>query len=458
MRYFRNADELLCRERPQLRRVALEIADAALAAADPYGATRRHLSFDGRTLTAGTRHYALKPDQRIFVVGAGKATFPIAKAIDETIGPRIHRGLIVCKHGQEGRLDHIEMRFASHPLPDENSVAAALAAEALLQQVRPGDVVIACFTGGSSSLFVSPVAGVGLADKVETSRVLLTCGANIVEINAVRKHLSRVKGGRLVRAMPAGSSLINLTVSDVIGDALDYITDPSVSDTSSFSDAQATVQKYGLRERLPPAVIAHLLRADAGDETSKEADLGHLDRNDILVVRGDTALAGAAEAARARGIVPILLSACFEGESRELGRSMASIAKQVLADGNPVTAPCLLIGGGETTVLISPGAKTGSGGPNQEFAAAMAIEIEGNRCIATLGLDTDGTDGPTAFAGALVDGSTATVARQRRIDLHASLANHDVARALGQLGELVVTGATGTNVNDLKLVLIGGES
>jgi glycerate 2-kinase len=450
MRYIRNHAQLLASGNIPLRTSLLAIAEAALASADPGRAARQAVALDGNRLSIDGIATPLTDDRRIFVIGAGKASFPIAQAIDDIVGFRIHAGLVICKHGQQGQLRHIELRTAAHPLPDEASLAGARDTLALLRDVRPGDIVLACFTGGSSSLFVAPVAGITLADKAETSRILLTCGANIVEINAVRKHLSRVKGGRLARALPPGTHLINLTVSDVIGDALDYITDPTVADTSGFADARATLDRYDLWDRLPAAVTGHLRAAPPAAATVKA--LPHLHTQDVLLESGDAACHGAAAAARAIGITPLLLSTMFEGESRELGRSMAAIARQIRRDGQPVAAPCVLIGGGETIVRIANSG--GSGGPNQEYAAAVALELAGDRGFAALGLDTDGTDGPTDLAGAIVDGGTSDAAHGAGLDLHDALKRHDVTPLFKRLDAGIVTGSTGTNVNDLKLLLL----
>lgn len=464
MGYIKNRELLLSAGEVELRRLALDIAEAGIAAADPGVAVHRHLRLDGDRggdqggsrddgrLIVGDRVFDLSGGRRIFVIGAGKATFPIAKALDDILGPRIHKGLVTCKYGQGGTLSHIALRLADHPVPDQSSLDAATETARLLREVRPGDIVLACFTGGSSSLFVSPVPGVSLADKAATGRILLTCGANIIEINAVRKHLSTVKGGRLVRSLPAGVTLVNLTVSDVIGDRLDYITDPSVPDTSSFADAQATLDKYGLWDRLPASVAAHLGAAPVAAATADAGGLAHLDRMDLLLVHNDAACTGAAAAVRALGLTPLLLSTVFEGESSTLGRTMVAVAKQIQADGNPVPAPCVLIGGGETTVTISGAA--GEGGPNQEFAVGAAVELDGMRGVVAIGLDTDGTDGPTGYAGGLADGRTVSIARSAGHDLHRALRLHDVTPALRDSGHILSTGATGTNVNDLKLVLV----
>jgi glycerate 2-kinase len=452
MNYIQNRDELLSHGQAALRCVALDIAENAIAAADPGPVARRILIFDGNSLKVGDRTFDLANNTRVFVIGAGKASYPIAKAIDEIIGSRIHRGLITCKEGQAGELAHIELHWASHPIPGPASLDAAERTKMLLREVRPGDIVLSCFTGGSSALFVDPVVGITLEEKAETNRVLLGCGANILEINAVRKHLSRVKGGNLVRGLPSGAHLINLTVSDVIGDPLDYITDPSVPDTSTYSDASKVLDKYDLWSCMPVSVAKFLRSASNQDETTRETDLDHFDRTDILLVKSDAACHAAAAAARDRGFNALFLSSYFESESRELGRFIAAIAKQVMHDGHPVKSPCVLIAGGESTVL---GANSGGcGGPNQEFAVSFALELAEQSGVVALGLDTDGTDGPTPFAGGLVDGTTASRARQLNVDLYQSLMRHDVSPALQQLGDTVLTGATGTNVNDLKLVVI----
>jgi glycerate 2-kinase len=451
--YIQNRDELLSHGAVALREVALDIANKAIAAADPATAARRVLRADNRYLRVGEKTFDLTAETRVFVVGAGKASFPIAKVIDEELGPRIHAGLVVCKNGQTGSLSNIEMLWASHPVPDQASHEAAKQTKALLSRVRSGDIVLSCFTGGSSALFVEPIGSISLQDKVLTNLALLRSGANIVEINAVRKHISGVKGGRLVRSLPTGVHLINLTVSDVIGDPFECISDPSVPDTSSFSDAHATLEKYDLWTRIPAPVVEFLCNASAADETSREADFSHIDRTDILLIKSDAACVAAAAAARLQGFAPLILSTFFEGEARELGRFMVAIAKQIRSDGQPLASPCVLIGGGESTVLLDDDG--GRGGPNQEFAVAFAAELTGHDNVVALGLDTDGTDGPTDVAGALVDATTTSRAKSARIDLHRALLRHNVTPMLLELGDAIITGATGTNVNDLKLVLIG---
>lgn len=455
MAYIKNSEQLLSKGEVRLRRIALDIAESALTNADPGRAAASIVKLQDNTLTLGPRTFVLAEGQRIFVVGTGKASYPVAKVLDEVLGDRIHAGFVTCKKGQEGSLRHITLHLASHPMPDESSMVAAARTVELLQQVRSNDIVIACVSGGSSSLFVSPVPGVSLADKAATSRILLTCGANIIEINAVRKHLSTVKGGQLIKHLPAGTHVVNLTVSDVIGDPLDYITDPTVPDTSTFEDARATLDKYNLWSVLPHAVTDYLRLSPAEHETAKEHDLTHLDRTDIILQKADAACIGAAEAARRHGLTPMILSTFFEGESSALGRTYAAIARQILLDGNPLRSPCVLIGGGETIVTVN--GPVGEGGPNQEFVASAALDLAGVRGVVVVGLDTDGTDGPTRFAGGMVDGFTTEEARQAHIDLHTALRSHNISPALESIAEQIVTGATGTNVNDLKFMVVAPE-
>lgn len=455
MAYIKNSEQLLSKGEVRLRRIALDIVESALTNADPGRMAAKLVKWDGSILTLGTRTFVLEEWQRIFVVGTGKASYPIAKVLDEVLGKRIHAGFVACKKGQEGSLRHISLHLSSHPVPDESSLEAGTRVVALLQEVRAGDIVIACVSGGSSSLCVSPVQGVSLADKAATNHILLTCGANIIEINAVRKHISTVKGGQLIKHLPAGTHVVNLTVSDVIGDPLDYITDLTVPDTSTFKDARATLDKYSLWSVLPHSVTDYLRRSPAENETATEQDLSHLDRTDIVLQKADAACLGAAEAAQRHGLTPMILSTFFEGESSALGRTYAAIARQILLNGNPLRSPCVLIGGGETTVTVN--GPVGEGGPNQEFVSSAALDLAGIRGVVAVGLDTDGTDGPTRFAGGMVDGFTVEEARHAHIDLHTALRSHNISPALESIGEQIVTGATGTNVNDLKFMIVAPE-
>lgn len=452
MPFIKNKDKLLSHGNKKLRQMALEIIEYALEQADPYKAVQKLVRLEGSRLTIDNLCLNLRENQRIFLIGAGKATYPIARALEDILGDWIADGVIICKHGQEGRMKHSRLYLAGHPIPDRSGFEAAAEALALAQMTRPGDIVFGCITGGSSALMPYPVEGVSLDEKRTVNQLLLTCGANIYEINAVRKHLSRIKGGRLALAMSPKACLINLTVSDVTGDELDYITDPTVPDTSWFEDARSMLTKYSLWEKVPISVGEYLKNASHAQETPKEADLAGRKRYDFILVKGDEACNASARKAAEMGLNVMVLSTQFEGESRELGRNFAAIAKEILLKKRPLDVPCLIIGGGETTVTV--GEQAGLGGPNQEFALAAAIEIQGMRNVVIAGIDSDGTDGPTNLAGGIVDGQTATVASDNGLDLFTSLMQHDVTPAMISLGDGIETGNTGTNVNDLKLMII----
>ncbi len=455
MTYIKNTDQLLSHGNIEARKTALEIIEYALAKADPYSATKDLVSVRGNELIVGKLQFNLKKHNRIFLLGAGKATYPIAKALEELLGDRIADGVIVCKYGQQGKLSHARLHLASHPIPDESGLAASQKALYLAKQTQPGDIVFGCVTGGSSALLPLPVQGVTLDDKKAVNQLLLTCGANIIEINAVRKHLSRIKGGRLAQAIHPETHLINLTVSDVIGDPLDYITDPTVPDTSTFDDARSTLTRYDLWAKVPRSVSEFLKSAGPDQETPKENDLGGRNRHDYILIKGDVACESAAQKAKNLGFNTMILSSMFEGESKELGRTFAAIAAEISLNNRPLTPPCVVIGGGETTVKIDGTA--GEGGPNQEFVVSASLFVENMRNMVIVGLDSDGTDGPTNFAGAIADEGFVSRARQAGIDLFDSLKRHDVTPALLKLGDVIQTGATGTNVNDLKFVMICSE-
>jgi glycerate-2-kinase len=453
MPYITNSDQLLSHGNSSLRKTAIDIIEYALAKADPYVATKARVSLQGDVLHVCGLKFDLNKYGHIYLLGAGKATYPIAKALEDILADRIAGGVVVCKYGQEGTLSRAELHRASHPIPDEAGFEASRQALALAARIRKDDIVFGCVTGGSSALWPYPAEGITLEEKKAVNSLLLTCGANIVEINAVRKHLSRIKGGRLARTVHPRAHLINLTVSDVIGDPLDYITDPTVPDTSTFQDAQATLSKYDLWSKIPSSVSEFIRRADPLLETPKEKDLAGYARHDFIIVKGDAACEAAAEKAGALGFNTMILSTMLEGESKELGRTFAAIAHEVVLKERPLTPPCVVIGGGETTVKID--ADRGEGGPNQEFALGAAPFLEKMRNVAVIGMDSDGTDGPTEYAGAIADESTLTRAREAGIDLFTCLKRHAVTPALCRLGDAIHTGATGTNVNDLKMMIVG---
>jgi glycerate 2-kinase len=430
-----------------LREAAVDIIEHGIRAADPYAATVRLVSLDGDFLHVGELEYNLKEWDRIFVIGAGKATQPIALALEEVLGERISDGLVVLKRGEDHRLRRIRIMDAAHPVPDEASFAGAREIVKIAQQARSRDIVFAAITGGSSALLTWPANGITLADKQTLNTVLLECGASIREINAVRKHVSRVKGGLLgQQVFPA--ELISLTVSDVVGDPVDYITGPTVPDTSTFQDAWRTLDKYGLWDRVPAPVRRHLKRGVEIETPKVYTNRYHT----FIVVASDAACRGAAGRCEELGFRTHILTTAMEGESREAAASFVAAATE-MAGQAPAGVSCACLASGETTVTLDD--HYGEGGPNQEFALSAAFEIAGRENVVVASVGTDGTDGPGAACGGLVDGETISRARTAGLDPEEHLQSHSSRALLEVTGDLVRSGPTGTNVNDVALSLVG---
>lgn len=438
----------------QLRRDALSIFRAGLRAADPVQAILRYLKVDKNRLIVGGRRYPLNGFRRVIVIGAGKAGASMARALETVLGRRITLGLVNVKHGHLARLRHVELNECGHPVPDDAGVRGARRIAEIADQAGADDLVVCVFSGGASALMPLPAEPITLEEKQATTRLLLACGANIHEVNAVRKHISGIKGGQLARrAYPA--TVVALMLSDVIGDDLDVIgSGPTAPDTSTFDRARQILRQYGILDKAPNAVRERLERGAAGaiEETPKP-DAPEFRRTQNLVV-GSNQLAVAAAAARAKelGYRTTVLSTFVEGETREIARMHAAIVKEIRASGRPVRPPACVISGGETTVTIRG---DGLGGRNQEFVLAAAIDIDGMSRVTVLSGGTDGTDGPTDAAGAVADGHTLARASGAGLDARSFLSNNDSYRFFDPLGDLLRTGPTNTNVMDVRVLLVG---
>jgi len=439
---FVDHDRIVGHGRRRLRRDALGIAAAALAAVDPARMLRDLLLLEDDTLHIGGEPVTLA-GRDVFVVGAGKATIGMAAVLDELLGARITDGAVVVKRGQARPLRHIEVIESSHPVPDATSLAGGHRLLEIARRASPRDLVLAVVTGGSSSLAVVPAPGISLEEKILVNRLLLASGADIVSINKVRKHISAIKGGLLATA--CGCEIVNFSVSDVVRDPPDYFTDLTVPDGSTFAMARDVCDRYDLWEKLPRSVAERLRRADPARETPKD-----IAAVTTFVVASSTMLcaAAAAEAAR-RGYPTTVLTLELEGEARAAGRWLVDRL-------NEAGGAAALIAGGENTVTL-PGssvrAGAQAGGPSQEAALAAAVRLADGGPACVLCMDSDGSDGPTDAAGGLVDDLTAGEARERGLDLEAALTSHASHECLRTLGGLVVSGPTGTNVNDLKIAL-----
>ena len=398
--------------------------------------------------------YDLAAFRRVWVVGAGKAGAPMAQALEEVLGDRIDGGLVVVKTGHGGRTQHVEITEASHPMPDAAGIAAGQRILALAERAAAGDLVLAVLSGGGSALLEAPAPGITLADLQALTAILLACGATINEINCLRKHCSALKGGQLARAVhPA--TLVTLVLSDVVGSPLDVIASgPTVPDQSTWVDAWAVVTRYDLADRLPVAIVTRLRAGLDGTiaDTPKPGE-AVFERTQTVVV-GDNRIAALAACVKAQelGYHALLLTTFVEGEARDTARFAVSLAKEVCSSSHPVPAPACLVLGGETTVTL--GADPGRGGRNQELALAAALALDGVERITVVALATDGSDGPTDSAGAIVDGGTVARGALRGWDAVDSLRRHDAYPFLRATGDLLVSGPTQTNVNDLIIALV----
>jgi glycerate 2-kinase len=429
---------------------AREIFLEAVRAVEPRAAVHAHCRVAGDTLWIGEQSYDLAGIDRIVVVGAGKASAALAQAVEDLLGERISAGVVVVKYGHGAALRRVRLLEAGHPVPDEAGEAAAAALMHALEHLGARDLVIACWSGGASALTPSPLPGLTLADKQAVTRLLLGSGADIVAVNTVRKHLSQLKGGQLARrAAPAAVAC--LVISDVVGDGLETIgSGPFYPDRGTFAEALALVDRHALRDQLPAAARAALVRGAAGGspETPKPGDPCFARVHHCIVASSRQAVAAAAVAAAARGYRPAIIGAPQVGEARAAGATLVAQARELQSRGQ---RGCL-IAGGETTVALGPA--PGRGGRNQELALSAALALDGGDGITVLAGGSDGNDGPTDAAGAIADGTTVARARARGMEAARHCDSHDAYPLFAALGDLLLTGATGTNVMDLTLALI----
>ncbi|MEP7200770.1 MAG: glycerate kinase [Chloroflexota bacterium] len=431
----------------------MQIFHAALEAADSREAVRRNLRMDADGLHVGDRRIPLPDGARLVVVGAGKGSARMAQAVEETLGDPIRRGFISVKDGHRAPTKQIVVREAGHPLPDERSLTNG---QAIIEQVRglsPHDVALCLLSGGGSALLENLGEGLTLEDLRTITKVLMHGGANIVELNCVRKHLSLLKGGQLARwAQPA--TVCALILSDVVGDDLSAIASgPTCPDPTTFADALAIVQRYApgtAHEQRLSEVARYLARGARGEiaETPKSSDPLFANVHNLIIGSNRLAIEAASRTAASLGYATEIVTTFMQGEAREVGKLLAAMARERIARGEQRV--CLLAGG-ETTVTVRG---NGRGGRNQELALGAAIALDGVACITLLSAATDGGDGASDAAGAIIDG--ATLARAQAVGLNAQrvLADNDSHHFFVALGDQIVTGPTLTNVNDVVVMLI----
>ena len=435
----------------------LAIMDGALQAVAPDPAMRTALSLNGNVLFVEGRPYDLAAYERIMTIGAGKASAAMAQTLESLLGDRLHNGLVATKYGHGVGLKRTRVMESGHPVPD---AAGELAAEKILDlagQASANDLVFCLLSGGASAIVPAPRSPVTLKHKQAATRALLKCGATIHEINAVRKHLSRFKGGHLAKALEP-ATVITLIISDVLGDHLDVIgSGPTAPDDSTFLDCRVILDKYTLCSDMPEGINRMILDGCAGKEPeTRKADDHCFDRVQNVIIAGNgMALDGAAHEALRLGYTPVIVDRAMAGEARETAVQLVRLARKYCEGKHEMKLPVCLLAGGETTVTLQG---RGKGGRNQEFALAAALEIakypDCRDLLSVLCLGTDGTDGPTDAAGAMVfpdtlgpSGIRVDVARQ-------ALAENDAYRFFTETGSILKTGPTLTNVMDVVAVLI----
>lgn len=445
-----NSETLSSKGNVQGRKVVLDIIEDALEHVDCYNLTKNLMEFRNN-LRIGSLIYDLRKVREIFVVGAGKQVTFVAAAIEDLLEDRICEGLVVEKRGWGCKTRRIAVVEGGHPIPDEDSVNGAQEIARIARRAGEGDLVIVCVTGGCTSLAALPPKGVTLEEVREVFDLLLRSGAPLQDMNTVRKHLSQIGGGKLSMMVHPAETVGLIAVDELAG--LPW--GPTVPDTTTFSDAMHVLRRYDLYDKVPLSVMSYLERADPLEETPKRSDF---ERNGVrarnLIFAENGMLCRAAEArAIELGMTGAIVSTSVEGEAKDVGAVLASISREIESNARPFEPPCILIAGGETTVSIT--GDSGEGGRNQELALAAALKIAGSKRTVMASIGTDGTDGPTDIAGAIVDGYTLRSASEVGIDLFEQLKRHDSSYVFRKLNDAIYTGNTRTNLMDLMIVYVG---
>ncbi len=437
------------------RKIILDAIESLLDAVDPKKAVKSQVRIMNDTLTVGEESFSLPSFSNIIVVGGGKASGYMAEALEEILGNRIGSGLVAIPKGTSNKYTTKNIAFheASHPIPDNSSVEAAKRIMKLVSCAKEDDLVVCLISGGGSSLMALPKAEITLEDEQKVTDLLLKCGATINEMNVVRKHVSAFKGGQLAKAAYP-STVLGLLLSDVLGDPLDVIASgPTVPDSSTYGEAVEILKKYDLWEKIPSSIRKVLLNGEKGliDETPKGGDPTFERVHNVVIGNNRLACQAAAKTLKESGLNVTFLSSFLEGEAREVGTVLSALAKEVVVSGNPLPPPVGIVVGGETTVTVTG---KGKGGRNQELALALAQKIEGLDRVVVASVSTDGVDGPTDAAGALVDGETTRNSRKLGLNAEEFLKNNDSYGFFSRVSGLIRTGPTGTNVNDVTMIIV----
>lgn len=435
------------------RKLALDSLETAVNSADPEHIIKSKLILKDSHLHIDHKKIDISRFRHVYVLGGGKASGLMARALEQVLGHHITCGTINVPKGKKPATKIVRLHEASHPIPDESGVDGTRQMLKIAEQAGKNDLIICLISGGGSSLMPLPRNGISIQDKRALTDTLLKSGAAINEINTVRKHISDFKGGWLARkAYPA--TVLNLILSDVVGDPLEFIASgPTVADTTTFDDAVKVLVKYQLWKKAPASIKNVLALGQNGSipETPKTYDRAFKRVHNVIIGNCRTASLSAADSLKASGLHALMLTSTLEGEAKSVGAILSSIAKEIIASGRPVRRPSAVIAGGETTVVVTG---NGKGGRNQEISLSAGLKLTGSEGVVVASLATDGVDGPTDAAGAIIDGKTMRRATALGLSGHEFIANNDSYSFFEKLGDLIFTGPTGTNVNDVSVVVV----
>lgn len=459
---IRNRDELLSHGDVESRRIVLDITEKTLQYLDAYERIKSIAHMEGDILHIGSRQWDLSQKRNVYLLGAGKACNHMAMAVDEILGDHLTRGIAIVKIAEETDVfRNTEVYVGGHPLPNEEGYRACQKILELVDNATADDLFIVVISGGSSALMSCPIDGITLQDEIDTTDVLLKSGAGILEINAVRRHISQFNGGMLAKRIAArGAELIGFGISDAVGTPATgdigepykhYKGTPMGPDQTTLEDARRVIRDYDVADRLPKSVVDYLMNVGEEGETPKA-----FPQNTYFLLNTlpDSCIY-AKKAAEEMGLNAIILSSFLEGESKDAGTFFASIAREVQSYGNPLPAPCVILSSGETTTkILDNRAITGHGGPGQELTLSFAISAAKAPGACMLSIDSEGTDGTTPVAGGLTDSTTLAAAEARGVDVYAALRGHACYEALRDIGDTVFTGNTGTNLCDFNVLYI----
>lgn len=459
---IRNRDELLTHGDIESRRIVLDITEKTLAELDAYHRIKSIAHMEGSILHIGTREWDLSKKRNVYLLGAGKACNHMAMAVDEVLGDYLTQGIAIVKIAEDTDVfRRTEVFVGGHPLPNEEGYRACKKILELVDQAGPDDLFIVVISGGSSALMSCPIDGISLEDEIQVTDVMLKSGANIYEINAIRRHISQMNGGMLAKRIEArGAELIGFGISDAVGTPATkdigvpyaaYKSTPMGPDMTTLDDARRVIRDYNVAERLPKSVVDYLINVGPEGETPKAFPnntyflLNTLPDSCIIAKR----------VVEEMGLRAIILTSFLEGESQEIGKVFASLAREIQEYGNPVAAPCVILSSGEATTKIENNALiTGHGGPGQELTVGFALNAGKAPGCCMLSIDSEGTDGTANVAGGITDSQTLALADQEGINLHDALRGHACYEALHQLKSAVFTGNTGTNLCDFNVMYV----